>query len=368
MPIPLFLHAHVQSFWILFDRIRPYVPASFFVGGFGFDVLTLGRIDHWLNLLQQGLYLIIVGVLITLDAVVEGDEAVPAKLRKLWRFRGMAIHFLLGALLSVYSIFYFKSASAGARWIFLLPLVLVLILNEFERFQRLGVSVRFGLLSLSLSSYLVYLIPTLWGSVGLLPFLLASLLATVAFLTIFRLLRSRVPFASKRFFRMAGPAFAVQALFVGMYVTKVLPPVPLAIQEIGIYHHVEATQAGYELRYEHPGLKFWQKDARPFRAVQGDSIYCYFRVFSPTEFSDSVVIRWAQYLRGAWMETDAIAVRIRGGRAKGYRGYTKKVNYTPGRWRVTVETTDGRELTRLTWRVELGEDSPSRRWKRRLDG
>lgn len=50
--------------------------------------------------------------------------------------------------------------------------------------------------------------------------------------------------------------------------------------------------------------------------------------------------------------SDAIPVKIAGGRDQGFRGFTVKENYQDGDWQVRVETMDGREIGRLNFSVK----------------
>jgi hypothetical protein len=50
-------------------------------------------------------------------------------------------------------------------------------------------------------------------------------------------------------------------------------------------------------------------------------------------------------------------IRITGGRAEGFRGYGFKTKYSPGEWKVQIETTDGREIGRVYFDVELAPAS-----------
>jgi hypothetical protein len=49
----------------------------------------------------------------------------------------------------------------------------------------------------------------------------------------------------------------------------------------------------------------------------------------------------------SWQERDASRLEIMGGRDGGFRADVVKSNYQPGRWRVSVETSDKRELGRI---------------------
>jgi len=70
-------------------------------------------------------------------------------------------------------------------------------------------------------------------------------------------------------------------------------------------------------------------------------------------------VRW--YLNEAsrgWVLQDTIPINILGGRERGFRGYGVKANYQPGRWKVQVETTDGREIGRIYFRLEAAPAVP----------
>src|ERR1700684_3812282 len=90
-------------------RYKRYEPLIFFTAGFLFDVFTLRRIDDWLKLGFQILFLFLLGVFLILQyrQVKEGWQ-VPFVLRKIWPYQIELVHFLFGSLLSAYAIFYFK--------------------------------------------------------------------------------------------------------------------------------------------------------------------------------------------------------------------------------------------------------------------
>ena len=86
-------------------------------------------------------------------------------------------------------------------------------------------------------------------------------------------------------------------------------------------------------------------------------MHVYFRIFSPTDFSDLVVMRWF-HEAGGWVQTDAIPITIFGGREAGFRGHGFKSNWQPGRWKVQVETTDGREIGRIYFSIAAAPPGP----------
>ncbi|HYD56163.1 MAG TPA: hypothetical protein VEB41_04580, partial [Burkholderiales bacterium] len=134
---------------LYFERNERMLAPAFFAAGFVFDVLTLGRIDSWLTIGQQAAYLALITVVLAHAFIEEGREPAPAGHGRLaggyYRWRMPAVHFLLGALLNLYTIFYFKSSSLGVSFAFMAALVLLLLANELPRFKALGPAFRFAL-------------------------------------------------------------------------------------------------------------------------------------------------------------------------------------------------------------------------------
>jgi hypothetical protein len=90
-------------------------------------------------------------------------------------------------------------------------------------------------------------------------------------------------------------------------------------------------------------------------------VYVFFRIVSPARFADQVQLRWywrAGGVVGGWALQDTIPIAIVGGRAQGFRGYGVKANHQPGDWKVQVETTDGREIGRIYFELEIAAQAP----------
>ena len=350
-------------------RYGPVVPAIFFVLGISFDLATLGRIDSIANIIQQGIYLMILALFLGVETVeLYKENAVPLILKKIWPHKELVTHFFFGGLLSAYTIFYFKSASTMALWLFFVPLCAVLVANEFERFQRVGLPFRIVLFSLCLMSYCTYLMPTLYGSVGAAPFFLAWFFAGLIIFVFIRILQRWLPNQKQLYRKVALPALTIQFLFLILYFVEAIPPVPLSLEYIGIYHNVTKENNQYNLTYTRSPLKFWQKGDQKFRAREGDRVFAYFRIFSPTRFEDKVLIRWLhKNHKNSWVAQDAIPINIVGGRNEGYRGYVYKSHYVPGDWRIQVETLDEREIGRLNFSIVVDTSSKNRDTRTTLD-
>jgi hypothetical protein len=339
-----------------FERLKLYyashprgTAAAFFAAGFVFDMLTLGRIDAWFTIGQQALYLAVVMALL-LQIFLASERFV--------KYREPLVHFLLGALLNLYALFFFKSSSLLVSCGFLAFIVALLLANESRRFKSLGLPFKFVLLSLCLLSFSAVLVPVLVGSIGVAVFLLSMLVGCLPLAAAAAWIRRRKPELFPRARRqMLVPLGGVLVGFLASYLLRVIPPVPLSIPYIGVYHGVERNEQGYVLTHERPAWRFWHHGDQWFAAQPGDKVYVYFRVFSPARFSDQVLLRW--YRKGSrWALQDTIPIRIVGGREAGFRGYGVKTNFQPGEWKVQVETTDGREIGRVYFDLETVPVAP----------
>ena len=355
------------------------LSVTFFIAGFLFDILTLGRIDSWFTIGQQAIYLLVISLILVqmlraeapataaaaapAAAPVAAPSAAPAaaflagptpapasagsRLQRWYlEYRNPAIHFLLGALLSAYTLFFFKSSSLLVSFGFMGVLVVLLVANESARFKALGLPFKFALLGLCYLAFFAYVVPVLIGQTGLAVFLLSMAVGCVPLVAVAFLA------AAERKARILVPLGCVLIVFLTFYLFRIIPPVPLSIPFMGVYHGVERTDAGYRLTHERPFWRIWHNGDQRFRAQPGDKVHIYFRVFSPSRFSDQVLMRWYRYENTGWALQDTIPIKIVGGREEGFRGYGFKTNYQTGKWKVQVETTDGREIGRIYFGVE----------------
>jgi hypothetical protein len=350
----------------LYRRHERYAPAGFFTAGFLFDILTLGRIDSWFSIAQQAAYLALAGYLVTSEIRERTGRWLPPKaLQRFWKFRDRATHFMLGSLLSAFTLFYFKSASLSTSFLFLLLMISLLVANEFERMRGLGAALRVTLFALCAVSWFVYVVPVVLGFIGVIPFMISIGASGGVFLCVSRWLRRRVAEGAlaaqgpeldrlvRREFRI--PVLATHAVITAAYFFQIIPPIPLSISYMGIYRSVTKEQGKYRLEYSRPAWKFWQNGDQSFAWRPGDPIVGFARIFSPSGFKDQVQVRWLLKDRRGWQTQDVIPVPIVGGREQGFRGYTIKKNVQPGDWRFQVETSDGREIGRIGFRVYADE-------------
>jgi hypothetical protein len=137
--------------------------------------------------------------------------------------------------------------------------------------------------------------------------------------------------------------------------------VPLSVKDQGVYHSLEKKDGEYLLTYEESERHFWQRTNSKFNGEPQDKIYFYAQIYSPARISDQVIVHWFQKdKKGNWISTDKVPLKVQGGREEGFRGYTYKSNYTPGEWKIMVETSSGVEISRLYFEIFAVEKNPNR--------
>lgn len=354
-----------QKFLEWYNRNEMKLQIAVFVFGFVLDYFTADESDLF-TIIQQTVYLVAVAVILSFEHLVEaGAFVLKNPESKFWQYRGLILHFILGSLLSLYSFFFLKSASIFNSIVFVLFLMLLLVANELPRVQKSGLNIKWALWVLCLFSYFTVLLPLLLGFVGWIPFVIAGAATSLCLYVHVRLMmKSQKNFADlKKSFLI--PGLAVVGAFVLLYFLRLIPPVPLAVTHMGIYHQLEKKDGQFFLSHEKPWWKFWHEGDQDFYARPGDAIYFFAQVFSPAKFSDEVIIHWLyKDPKAGWTTSDKVRMSISGGRKEGFRGYSLKRNYQPGDWRVQVETTDGREIGRLYFELLTDSDQEERFWFR----
>jgi hypothetical protein len=321
-----------------------------------FDTVAVGRVDSWHVIAQQALYLAMVTAVLTQMFFVPDEpalEGLPPVRRFYYRHRLAILSFFLGTLLNLYTLYFFKSSSLLVSFSFMLVMVALLVLNEFGPFKRLGLAFKFALLSLCGLSFCATVVPVIFGQVGTAIFLTSMTIGCLPMLTLSAWIRRRAPERVPAVRNQILVPFGLMLIvFLGAYLLRVIPPVPLSIPFVGVYHSVERAPDGYRLSHERPAWAFWRNGDQQFRAQPGDRVFVFFRIFSPASFADEVHMQWFHREAQGWALQDTIPIKIVGGRAAGFRGYGFKSKYQSGAWKVQIETTDGREIGRVYFRVE----------------
>lgn len=335
---------------------------SFFFAGFLFDVVLLHRIDSTPLLIHQGTYLVLSALLIFWDhrLHVSGKEP-EGFLGKVASYRLWVMHFFLGTLLNAFMVFYFRASSGVLAFLFLVGLAVIIVINELPRFRAKGPVVRVLLLSFAVTSFSAYLLPVLWGSLRPWQYLVSVVLGAGATFGLWKFFRRFTHDPNWTFQRAVAPGLVLQVVLLTLYVLDVIPPVPLSLKHIGIYASVtpQKTEKGvkYELEYQPASrLAFWREQDETFIAPTGTKAYAFVRIFAPSKFHDQVAFAWDydDPVKGWTARGSPYNTTLSGGNEHGFRTFAYSTMGKPGRYRVRVLTTDGREIGRETFTYEEG--------------
>jgi hypothetical protein len=346
----------------IYHRHENLAPPLLFFGGVTWDALTLQRVGALLDNVILGIYLVLLGGFITLSLLDRTDQPLPTSLQALRPWSTGAVQFLTGGLFSAYVIYYTRSASLTTASLFLLVLVGLLVANELVWSRQRSRYLLIGLYFLAVFCYLTFLLPVVLGTMGFATFLTSGLLSVGVIVGLLLGLAQKGVFADLGSF--VGAVALVAALFGGLvtfYVQEWIPPVPLALQHVGVYHDVERQGDAFLLRQEKESTtQFWsRKGDTPFYYAEDDTVHCFAAIYAPTALQTRVAHRWQRYnpTRETWVETDRITYRVEGGRRNGYRGVTYKRHVPPGQWRISVETAAGRPIGRIRFEVIAADSS-----------
>lgn len=351
--------ARIRMLWTRYER---HATAAAFIAGFIMDSITLRRVDLWIeNLVFLG-YLAIAGSCIVFSNAYGGRFAGRfGSNRSHWL--PIIMQFAFGALMSGFFVFYSRSATLARSWPFLLLLVLLAVGNEVFKRRYAVLTFQVSVFFFVAFSYAIFAVPVILRSLGVHTFLIsgiAGLLGTVCLLAVIRRI-APARFSESRRSIIVSIA-AIYAAFNLLYFTKSIPPIPLALKDIGIYHSVERAADGYRVTYEPVRWYELGKRIRPvFHRAGTEPVYVFSSVFAPTRLATPVLHRWSRYdaERGHWMDATTVRFTIHGARDGGYRGYSQKVNLETGRWRVDVLTERGELIGRITFRIETADAPPT---------
>lgn len=335
-----------------YQRHQVLVGVFVFLSGFLIDVFTLGEIDDSFSLSQQFLYLLIIGTIL----VYELTNTTPRLLKFFWDYRELVLQFLFGSLLSIYTLYFFHSASQFTGLLFIILLGLLLVANEFPQFQKLEFGVKFIVYSLCLISFCLIIFPIVFGHISILGFFLSILTSLFILGSLYYVKRSTVNEINKKFLY---PIIGTHLFFIFAYFFNIIPPVPIAVKHIGVYHQIEKGIDSYRVSYLPPKFLFWLDTNDDFYARSEDSLNIFVQIFSPKAFADQVYLEF--YKDG--QKQDRIPLSIRGGRSEGYRGFVTKKNYSPGHWKVIVMSSDNRPFGSFSFTVHSDTSTNERVFK-----
>ena len=320
-----------------------------------FRSLTFKRIDLWFEniILASYLALILASIIFVNFREARRPKFVTTETGAI--LMPYLMQFAFGGIFSGFFVFYSRSAALSSSWQFLIFLLAILIGNEFFRSKYSRFTFQISIFFIALFSYAIFIIPVITGKIGAGIFI-ASGLASVTVLGIILLsIKALMPVHAKQSWTallMVIPTIYIT--FNLLYFTNTIPPIPLSLKEIGVYHSVVKTDSGYLVEYEpSPYRIFFKPQSYVFNRYENNTAYVFSAVFAPTKINTEIYHRWSYFdeENGEWVDAQRISYPISGGRDGGYRGYSFRRNISPGRWRVNVETERGQIIGRIKFRV-----------------
>ena len=344
----------------LFSTIKRYerhISALSMITGFAFDNYYFGRVDHPATQIVLIAYLLsAIGAIIVLH-FIESRAGLQGNLRKAYPLLVAGTQFALGGLWSAFLVFYGRSAVIAASWPFLLVLAAMLIGNELFQRYRSRLAFTCTLLFFALFSYTIFAVPVLTGTMSQRIFLLSGVVALIGFGVVLIVLWAIGPERIQKSWRgIALGALGVFASINLFYFANILPPLPLALANAGVFHAVTKTGNTYQAMAE-PQAWYGAAGAAPvLHVARGDPLYLYSAVFAPIQLRTNILHIWQRYdeAAGGWRTESTVTFPITGGRDGGYRGYSIKSSPRTGRWRVEIATADGRIVGRVAFSVASG--------------
>ena len=330
-----------------------------FIFGFIVDNLTLTRVDQVFDNVIILAYIVL--AMLSIIGLYAGiAERFGERTNIFLRSKSpIVMQYAFGGLLSGMLIFYGRSSSFQDSWPFLLVILGVIFGNETIKDRAGRLVYNLVIFFIGLFAYLVLVVPVILGKMGPWIFVASGFCALLIMYLFMHILERIVP----RFMKLQkrNVVFIIGIIFVtlnGLYFTNIIPPIPLSLKHVGIYHTVAKQSNGtYALEYETPEWWEWYRHSdRVFHTKGVDSVFCFASVFAPSRLNTQIFHRWEYYNEDTndWVEHGRFAYAIQGGREGGYRGYTEITVGRPGKWRCTVETERGQVIGREAFEIVIG--------------
>lgn len=345
-----------------FSHHKHHLATAAFVVGFLVDIITFRTINLDISQIILAGYLIILAgsILVLASPLHRGVSKIDQSMRS---WLPVIQQYVAGNLLSAFLVLYFSSGSLSQSWPFLIIVALAALSNETFFIEKYRLPFQTTLFFLNLVLFFALATPIALGSLGFITFL-SSIAISVAFFVLFFLLgRFFAPDAFlENTLRIAGGALSVVVVVILLYVTHLIPPIPLSGKSIDAYHSVVKVGDTYiatdEVRSW--GERFFDIQGVTLHLAPGESAYVFSSIFAPAHFGAGVVHQWEllEPELDKWVVKNRVSFPILGGRPDGYRGYSFIESPTPGRWRISIKTPDGAVISRMSLIVKQVKTPP----------
>ncbi|MDQ5971178.1 MAG: hypothetical protein QG566_124 [Patescibacteria group bacterium] len=326
--------------------------------GFVIDYITLNRVDRAFENIVFTSYLFFAIVGIFIFNYLRGKEIKNKFLEKVYIFSPYVIQFMFGGLFSGFAVFYYRSGSLASSWFFIFLLLVLMLGNDIFKKHYENFVLQITIFFTGLFFYYIFAVPVILNAINVKTFLIsgfASMLSISVILYMFSYFLIEVKNSSRNLI----VSIVLVYIFVnGLYFANLIPPIPLSLKRGEAYNAIYKLPDGYHVVGEK------EKGFLNFNKVvnirEGDPVYAYSAVFSPTDINTNIMHDWQYYNPEIkkWESITEISFPISGGNLNGYRGYSYKTSLKEGKWRVRVETMRGQVIGTIGFEVRYTQPIP----------
>jgi len=349
------MRSYIERTKIFLQKHERRISVFALLAGFVVDSLTLTQIDRLYDNMVIISYLVIVGVGIFVVNLYNNGKVVGRIFSLIDSFFPIFISFAFGGLFSAFTVFYSRSTTFSGSWPFLLLLIGLLIGNEFLKKHYRIFTLQITLLFFVVYSYFIFIVPILLQKIGTIIFITSGILALFAIAYYRKIIKKFIPDLHEK--TKWSVTFSIALVFIAvniLYIFNFIPPIPLSLKHIGVYHGVVRTNSGNYIVRSEPTTwfrRFFFTDV--YNKTPGERAFVMSSVYAPVDLKVDIVHEWQKYNeeKSQWEKVFVVDFPVKGGRLEGYRGYSFSENPAVGLWRVNVKTTKGQIIGRQKFNI-----------------
>ncbi|MEQ8240084.1 MAG: DUF2914 domain-containing protein [Cyclobacteriaceae bacterium] len=355
-----------KSFFPYLKKHRKYAPILFFVGGFIFDTLTLGRIDRLYDVTVLTSHMTCLSLTLYLFNLAGDGKWKNTFLGRVQEYFPLAIQFFFGALSSAYVVYFSRSVSLSKTISFFIILVALLVANEFLKKRIANKYLQFGVYYFISFTFFSFMIPVFIKEMNTSIFILSGIVSLGVTLTLISFIYWSSPSTRKEvsLYKLVGLVFSIYILINTFYFFKLIPPVPLALDEGIVAHDIVKENDSYIVSYEtNDWYVFWRKHRLEYIHTPATNVYIFSSIFAPTQINKKIFHSWQWFNEKTkeWQIMEELSFDAIGGRERGFRGFTFKKNVKEGIWRVKVMTEEQLVLGVINFELIIDENEAPQR-------
>ncbi|WP_421763053.1 DUF2914 domain-containing protein [Ekhidna sp.] len=355
-----------SAFSRFIQKHEKYAPIFFFMGGFIFDSLTLGRIDRLYDLTILCLHMTSLSVTLYIYNRIPDGKWKGTLIDRYKEYLPLAIQFFFGALSSAYVVYFSRSVSLSKTAYFFGILVLLLFANEFLKKRISNKYLQFSIYFFLSFTFFTFIIPVFIKAMNTNVFIFSGAISLLCTLTLILIVYRVSPNmkVEVKLWKLLGIVLVIYVFINSFYFFRLIPPVPLALSEAIVAHNIQRDGNKYVVSFERDEwYVFWRTHRREFIWNPDEKVYVFSSIFAPTDLKKTIFHRWKWYnaRKEKWEFIEDITYEIMGGRDGGYRGYTYKSHVKEGEWKVEVLTEEELVLGVIEFEIQKNENKEPHR-------